>query len=557
MNAAILIPAFRPGPRLTSLLEQLAQSPVAAIIIVDDGSGPEWRKIFDDCARIGKVRVLTHPENLGKGAAIKTAVRHILQSLPTCPTVVTADADGQHHPDDILRVVRTLEQNPDCLVLGSRQFNRDVPWRSRIGNVLTRVVAGIIVGQSLRDTQTGLRGVPVKLLPFLPELRSNGYEFELDMLIAAKHHGCSIIEETIRTIYEPGNPTSHFNPLRDSMRIYFVLFRLTILSLVTAALDNAVFIFSYHYVPSILASQTIGRAVAIVFNYPLARKAVFLSHQRHRVLFPKYLLLIISSGAVSYALIRALMHTIGIVPIAAKVSAESLLFIVNFLLQRDFVFTARATSSTDWTRYHRSVPVSARLTRKYTARVLVEALKRFRRQDGRGFVIVELGGANSCLVDKIMNEVRPSAYHVVVLNDQGLNMMGDRADALPQVRLHRQNVLNDILNVEVDVQADTVFSVGLIEHFDSVDRRRAILQHFDLLTSDGYAILSFPTPTWLYRTARSVTELLGLWKFPDERPLSRSEVLGCIPPGGEVVFEKTLWPLVFTQRLIVVRKHAA
>lgn len=554
MKAAILIPAFRPGPRLTSLVEQLAQSPAAAIVIVDDGSGPEWSKIFDDCARIPKALVLKHAANLGKGAAIKTAVRHVLQSLPECTSVVTADADGQHHPEDILRVAQTLERNPGCLVLGSRDFHSNVPWRSRIGNMLTRAAARIILGQNLRDTQTGLRGVPAKLLPFLPELRSSGYEFELDMLIAAKHHGCSIVEETIRTIYEPGNPTSHFNPLRDSMRIYFVLFRFTMLSLATAALDNAVFFLVYHYVPSILASQTISRAVAIVFNYPLARKAVFLSHQRHRVVFPKYILLVVSSGAASYALIRALTHTLAIGPMTAKVAAESLLFIASFLLQRDLVFTDRAPSTaTDWTRYYRSVPITARLTRKYTARVLVDALKRFRRQDGRGSVIVELGGANSCFVDRIMDEVRPSAYHVVDLNDQGLNMLRDRARTLPQVRLHR----HDVLNMQLDVLADAVFSVGLIEHFDTAGTRRAILQHFDLLTPDGYAILSFPTPTWLYRAARSVTEFLGLWNFPDERPLSRSEVLGCIPPGGEVVLEKTLWPLVFTQHLIVVRKHPA
>jgi hypothetical protein len=283
----------------------------------------------------------------------------------------------------------------------------------------------------------------------------------------------------------------------------------------------------------------------------LTRKAVFLSHLRHSVVLPKYILLVISSGIASYALIRALTHSLAISPMAAKVAAESLLFIANFLLQRDLVFTDRARSSaTDWTRYYRSVPVTARLTRKYTARVLVDALKTFRRQHDRGSVIIELGGANCCFIDKIMDEVRPAAYHVVDLNEQGLNMLRDRIDSLPQVRLHRQNVLN----MELNVEADTVFSIGLIEHFDPVGTRKAILQHFDLLSTDGYAILSFPTPTWLYRAARCVTELLGLWNFPDERPLSRTEVLGCIPPEGEVVLEKTLWPLVFTQHLMVVRK---
>jgi len=83
-----------------------------------------------------------------------------------------------------------------------------------------------------------------------------------------------------------------------------------------------------------------------------------------------------------------------------------------------------------------------------------------------------------------------------------------------------------------------------------------ILRHFDLLKPGGYALVSFPTPTWVYRAARSVVELLTMWNFPDERPLSRSAVFQSIPAGGEVVFEKTLWPLVFTQHMMVIRKPA-
>jgi hypothetical protein len=87
-----------------------------------------------------------------------------------------------------------------------------------------------------------------------------------------------------------------------------------------------------------------------------------------------------------------------------------------------------------------------------------------------------------------------------------------------------------------------------------VGTRRAILAHFDILKPGGYAIISFPTPTLLYRTARGITEMLGLWRFPDERPLENAEVLRTVAERGDVIFEKTLWPLVFTQRFIVARK---
>jgi putative flippase GtrA len=553
MNAPILIPSYQPGPQLKILVEELARTAVPIILIVDDGSGPEWRQAFDDCAAFPKVRILRHSANLGKGAGIKTGIGHVLQFLPDAQGVITADSDGQHHPEDILRVAQALKQNPDCLVLGTREFDRDVPARNRIGNICTRALVGVMLGRRIRDTQTGLRGLPRRLLPRLLDLRSNGYEFELDMLIACKHHGCRIVEERIRTIYSPGNATSHFNPLRDSMRIYFVLFRFSILSLLTDALDNAVFYFAYRRTGAILTSQMIGRLLAVCFNYRLARKAVFLSHEPHRVLLSRYLLLVIGSGAASYGLIRLLTHALPISPIVAKIAAESFLFIGNFVLQRDFVFTRpQDARATDWNRYYRSVPVTARLTRRYTGHVLLAALKRFSNPADGGPVIVELGGANSCFLDGILSELRPCAYHVVDSNAYGLNLLRERSGGSPQIRLHRQ----DIMTLDLDLRADAVFSVGLIEHFDPAGTRSAILRHFELLKPGGCAILSFPTPTWLYRIARFLAEIFGFWKFPDERPLSRREVLESVPACGDVVLEKTLWPLVYTQHLMVIRKRS-
>jgi cyclopropane fatty-acyl-phospholipid synthase-like methyltransferase len=119
------------------------------------------------------------------------------------------------------------------------------------------------------------------------------------------------------------------------------------------------------------------------------------------------------------------------------------------------------------------------------------------------------------------------------------------------VVLHRQDVRDLVLPVKVDA----VFSVGLIEHFDPAGTREAVQAHLSLLERGGGAIISYPTPTVLYRLARGVTEAMGLWKFPDERPLGRAEILDSIAGRGKVLFEKTLWPLVFTQHLMVIQKQ--
>jgi putative flippase GtrA len=322
------------------LIERLAGAGLAAIVVVDDGSGPGYAALFAEVGRFGgRTTVLRHAVNLGKGAALKTGINHILVAYPDCIGVVTADADGQHLPGDVLKVAAALAGHPSSLVLGARRFGAEVPFRSRFGNMVTRAVFRVAAGQSLLDTQTGLRGIPASLLPQLLSIGSNGYDFEIDMLLLGGRSRYTIIEIPIETIYQAGNPSSHFNPLADSMRVFFVLLRFSIVSLLTALVDNVVFVSIFHFTGGILVAQICGRLAAVILNYTAARKAVFLSHEEHRRVLPKYLLVVICSGIVSYGLINFLHAALGINPVYAKIIAESGLFLANFAILRDFVFT--------------------------------------------------------------------------------------------------------------------------------------------------------------------------------------------------------------------------
>src|ERR1017187_750982 len=263
----VLIPAYKPGETLVELVADLLKLGVQAVIIVNDGSGPEFDSRFKTIAACAHVHVVHHAVNLGKGAALKTGLNYALVHFPDCLGVVTADADGQHHPDDIVRVSGTLRENGPALVMGVRTFDRRVPWESRIGNTVTRGLMHLVVGQKLSDTQTGLRGIPSSLIPHLLRMPASGYEFELDMLIACKHQDFQVVQVPIRTIYVDDNRGSHFHPIADSMRIYFLLLRFSALSLATAALDNIVFAFTYSATGSIGESQIAGRCLAMMFNY--------------------------------------------------------------------------------------------------------------------------------------------------------------------------------------------------------------------------------------------------------------------------------------------------
>jgi glycosyltransferase involved in cell wall biosynthesis len=338
VRIAVVIPAYKPSAALLNVIRALSGSATPAVVVVDDGSGAEFHDLFAEAAAVPKVHLVRHAINMGKGAALKSGFHFALSSFPDLVGVVTADADGQHHPDDIERVAAVLLAHPDSLVLGSRAFEADVPLRSRMGNIVTRGIMRALVGRKLTDTQTGLRGIPASLVPLLLRIESTGYEYELEMLIAAHHAAVPIVEEPIRTIYEPGNASSHFNPVVDSMKIYFVLLRFTSVSLMTAALDNLVFYLVYRQTRHLLASQAVSRFCSLVFQYTMLRRSVFHSRQRHRDVLPKFVGLLLLNGATSYGAIRWATAVFPIATVPAKLIVESLLFFVNFALQRGFVF---------------------------------------------------------------------------------------------------------------------------------------------------------------------------------------------------------------------------
>jgi glycosyltransferase involved in cell wall biosynthesis len=552
----IVIPAYQPGPSLPTLIEHLLRQTEAPIIVVDDGSSSESALHFEKAAHSERVHVVRHAINLGKGAALKTGMNYALVRFPRIVGVVTADADGQHCPEDIIRVAARLVKNPGALVMGVRQFTGDVPLRSRIGNVLTRVLAKLLIGHRLIDTQTGLRGVPAALIPHLLRLQSAGYEFELDMLIACKHHGCLVVQEFVRTVYFEGNRNSHFHPIVDSMRIYFLLFRFSLLSLLTAALDNLFFVFALSHTGSIAYSQATGRLVAMVFNYAGVRTVVFHSNQRHTAVLPKYLTLVLANGLLSYGLIQLLHGRLAVNTITAKLLAEGILFAANFVIQRDFVFTQRKSPGTvtDWDSYYTSTPRTATLTRRYTAKVLLSAIKHHsvRTDPDSALSILEIGGANSCFANRLLAETTCYRYDVVDTNRLGLELLQRRFSNCAIMHLHERSVFG----LTLPHAADVVFSIGLVEHFDVERTHQAVLAHFDVLRPGGTAIITFPTPTLLYRITRSLIETAGMWKFPDERPLQPPEVIAAIRERADILSQKTLWPLILTQHMVVARKRA-
>jgi glycosyltransferase involved in cell wall biosynthesis len=554
MKVTALIPAYNPSGQLVDLVRNISASGFAAIIVVNDGSGGECDSIFEEIGKINKVALLRHAVNLGKGAALKTGLNYASCNFKDHIGVVTLDADGQHLVEDAVKVAEALLESPESLVMGVRGFNKNVPFRSIIGNSITIYLFRLLMGQKLTDTQTGLRGIPQSLILKLLRLDSNGYEFELDMLLLCKYSGRSIVEQEIQTVYIEGNKSSHFNPFVDSMKIYFVLFRFMLSSSITAVIDYTVFFMTYKISSSLLVSQVSARFVALLFNYVAVKKMVFYSDQAHSRTFPKYIALVFFSGFISYNLIKVLTTVSSLKVFTAKIIAESIIFLANFAIQRDFIFSRnnnKKETKTDWNLYYRKQYKAATFTRRITESVLHRLIGEYSTALKDKLLIGELGGGNSCFFDNIKKRFNPAEYHIIDNSRFGLVKFQERAGNINSVVLHQE----DVLNLNMELKLDVVFSVGLIEHFSVEGTRKAIETHFRILKTDGIAIISFPTPTFLYRITRFLSEAFGLWIFHDERPLTRGEVSDVLKDYGTILYTTIIWPIFLTQMVMVVRNN--
>jgi len=287
----ILIPAYNPPTSLNALvlaLIELNKDNEIPLVIVDDGSDEQKSQdMLNALLKSAVVTVLRHPCNLGKGGALKTGIEYAYRI--GAPFVVTADADGQHLPSDILRLFEFAKTRNE-LIIGTRSFSGPVPARSRFGNAITRFIFLIATGLNLADTQSGLRSIPGLLYREFLGISANKYDFELHCLLRASEKRMVTAIE-IQTVYEPGNPTSHFRPLFDSMLIYAVFLRYSLSALLISALDFSCFLLLAALLSDTLTAFLGTRLVTVPLYFCIMKGVVFRAHSSIFWAVAKYLTL--------------------------------------------------------------------------------------------------------------------------------------------------------------------------------------------------------------------------------------------------------------------------
>ena len=338
-DIVILIPAYKPDKEIMLEFLEKLKNKFKNIVIVNDGSGEEFNDFFKNLEN-KNIPVLYHETNKGKGRAIKTGFEYILKNYSNYIGTITADCDGQHTVEDIEKCAVKLKECPNDLVVGCRDFNdSNVPARSKFGNKLTRNIFKIFIGINITDTQSGLRGFSPKLMEIFLKTEGERYEYETNMLIDCKNFDINISEVTIETVYLNNNEGSHFNPIKDSLKIYKLFFKYIIAAISSFVLDIVLFTIFVNIIPleqKIIIATVIARIISSTYNFIVNAKVVFKKSSKLSII--KYIVLAITQMLISGYIVTFITNLTKINSTVVKILVDTIIFIVNFVIQREWVF---------------------------------------------------------------------------------------------------------------------------------------------------------------------------------------------------------------------------
>lgn len=283
-DIVVLIPVYNPNEKIMdTFLKELTKN-FENIVFVNDGCSKKHDKYMNNLAK--KYPMIKHCKNLGKGRGLKNGINYIINNYPKAKVIVTADCDGQHSVSDIKKCAEVAKKNLDSLILGVRDFSdKLVPRRSKFGNCITRNVLYSFVGPKISDTQTGLRAMSLEIALELMDVSGERYEYETNVLIETKEKNIPVKEVIIETIYINNNETSHFNPIKDSARVYRLFASYIFVVLLSYIIENFIFFKTYNInscfytIPLfLLLSKSVSCIIKIIFNNHVNIKYIMLNY---------------------------------------------------------------------------------------------------------------------------------------------------------------------------------------------------------------------------------------------------------------------------------------
>lgn len=350
----ILIPAYNPPKEiLSSYLKKLHNEGFNKIVIVNDGSRSEYIDYFDSLKNRG-FDIFTHYKNLGKGRALKNAFNYILNTYTKFRYIVTVDSDGQHSVEDVINIINVIkDESKSIMYLGAGNFSeKDVPFKSSFGNKSTSFFYKVLFHDKIQDTQTGLRFIPKDFIIDFMDLDGERFEYEINMLINCSRTDKEVVELPISTLYFDNNSESHFNPIKDSFKIYKVMFKSFfnfilsslssfVIDIISFTLLLNIFEGSINSFDRILIATGLARIISGIFNYKLNKNFVFKDDNKDKTKVFKYMILWLIQLFLSAYLVEMIITRYNLNASLIKIVVDIIIFMVSFNIQNKHIFNNR------------------------------------------------------------------------------------------------------------------------------------------------------------------------------------------------------------------------
>lgn len=211
-RTGVVIPAHNEAARISSVISGIRRH-VPLVLVVDDGSDDDTAHVAGESGAF----VLSHASNRGKGAALQTAFKHVLEHCPDCEWVITMDGDGQHLAEDLPKFLEAYERTRIPVLLGNRMNHRaDIPFLRRWTNVLMSWIISREMQQYIPDTQCGYRLYHRAVLPFLDVVESGRFAAESEILLQLADRGFRMDSVRVKAVYS--GTYSHIRPVRDAIQ---------------------------------------------------------------------------------------------------------------------------------------------------------------------------------------------------------------------------------------------------------------------------------------------------------------------------------------------------
>ncbi len=367
-NTTVIIPSYNPDVKLSMLVDELIMSGFSDIIVVDDGSDIDIRKVettFEYIKAKRECTILHHKQNMGKGVALKTGFRYCLDNRSGENIAITADDDGQYTAEQIVEclehydeIIKSNEHDGATgkvlrpILLAPRDF-RDTSYatRKRMINHIAGFVMKYLCSVNVKDVQTGLRFIPYEYLDKLLEIEGNGFDYEINMLVEFKYRQISYIEKQI--LIEPiAGQYAKYNPLKDIVKFLSVMIKYAVSSLSATVIDLVAFyifmllcqssMLSWDDSIIILVATILARVISATFNCIVNKKAVFKADVPIRRVIIKFYIFTLFRAILSYGVVYGLAYLLGSYganfTVVVKLVVDLVLFFIGYDIQKKWVY---------------------------------------------------------------------------------------------------------------------------------------------------------------------------------------------------------------------------